>query len=91
MPDKMELTSYDINSFVTLFAHKENATIPVLPNTKYATFGLNLCDEKITSWTYVKDIDDTVSSSAAKLLKNQGRNSTVFSYQKNSNCYLNSS
>ena len=51
---------------MTSFVHKEVSTIPVIPNTKEATFGLNLHDGEITSRTYVKDIDDTVSSSTSK-------------------------
>ena len=64
-PDKIDLLASNIDFFVTPFAHKEVAIIPFHPNTKDAMFGFHLSKDEIRSKTYVEDINDTVSSSAA--------------------------
>ena len=65
-PDKVELTSLDLEFFVYLFSDKETAVIPVLSTTSDASFGFDLQDCELSGCTYIKDVNDTVSSSAAK-------------------------
>ena len=62
-----ELSSSDLEFFVYPFSAKENAVVPVLPNTLDPSFGFELKYCKLSGCTYIKDVNDTVSSSAAKL------------------------
>lgn len=65
-PDKNELKSSYLGFFIYPFSDKEIAIIPVLHNTTDVSFGFDFKDCKLSGWMYVQDIDDTVSSSAAK-------------------------
>ena len=65
--DTTELSSSDLEFFFYTFSAKETAVYPVLLNTLDPSFGFDLKDCKLSGCTYIKDVDDTVSSSAAKL------------------------
>ena len=65
--DDKEITTSDLEFFVYPFADKENATVPVLPSTKDDSFGFKLQDDDLYGRTYIKDLNDTKSSSAAKV------------------------
>ena len=64
--DKTELTLSDLEFFVYPFSDKETTVIPVLPNTSDTSFGFDLKDYKLSGCMYIKDVDDTMSSCAAK-------------------------
>ena len=65
-PDKRELNSSDLEFFLYPFSDKETAVIPVHPSTTHASFGFDLNDYDFSGCAYIKDVDDTVTSSAAK-------------------------
>ena len=61
------------NSFFYPFAEKETIKVPVLPSTKDASFGLKLQDDDIFGRTYIKELSNTKSLSAAKIFSNVKR------------------
>ena len=64
--DKNELQLSNLEFFVYTFSEKETAIIPLLPNTNDASFGFNLKNCELSGYTYVQDVDNTVSFSVAK-------------------------
>ena len=64
--DNNKLTSSDLEFFVYLFSDKETAVIPILPNMSDTLFGFDLTDCKLSGYMYIKDVNDTMLSSAAK-------------------------
>ena len=62
--DTKELDSSDLEFFHP-FSYKETAFIPVLPNTTNFLFGFDLVDCDISGHTYIKDVNNTKSSSTA--------------------------
>ena len=65
-PESKETASSELRFFIYPFAEKEVATIPVVPTNKDQSFGFNLANDELFGRTYVKEIHDTVTSSAAK-------------------------
>ena len=51
------------------FADKEDVILTVNPKTKDDSFGLQLASDNFTGHTYVKEVTDSVSSTAAKAFK----------------------
>ena len=66
-PNKCELHSSDLEFFVYPFSKKQTAVIPVHPSTADFSFGFDLKDCELSGRTYIKDINDTATSSAAWL------------------------
>ena len=64
--DKTELSLSDLEFFVYLFSDKETAVILVLCNMLDALFGFDLMYCKLSSCTYIKDVNNTMLSSATK-------------------------
>ena len=64
--DKKEISSSDLEFFIYPFSEKENATISVLPNNADESFGFKLRDDELYGRTFVQDVANTKSSSAAK-------------------------
>ena len=56
----------NLQFFVYPFSDKQVATIPVLSAATDLSFGLELKDNDLLGCTYVSNIKDTVTSSAAK-------------------------
>ena len=71
--DAKETSIDDLKFFVYPFAEKETIDIPVLPSTKDASFGLKLQDDDIFGRTYIKELSNAKSSSAAKVYGNVKR------------------
>ena len=65
-PDKFELHSSDLEFFVYPFSKKQTAVIPFHPSTADFSFGFDLKDCELSGRTYIKDVDDTATSSAAR-------------------------
>ena len=65
-PDKSELQSSDLEFFVYHFSEKRNCNYSCPSQHNRCIFWFNLKDYKLSSCTYVQDVDDMVSSSAAK-------------------------
>ena len=51
------------------FADKEDVTLTVNPKAKDDSFGFQLASDNLTGRTYVKEVTDSVSSTAAKAFK----------------------
>ena len=64
--DTKELDSSDLEFFVYPFLEKETTVIPVLHTTTDALFGFDLSNCELSGCTYIKNVDNTKSSSAAK-------------------------
>ena len=68
--DNKEISTPDLKFFLYPFADKEIATIPVLPSNKDSSFGFKLQDDDLFGRSYIKEIFDNKSSSAAKVFGN---------------------
>ena len=68
--DAKETSVADLKFFVYPFADKETIKVPVLPSTKDSSFGFQLQDDDLYGRTYVKELSDTKSSTAAKVFGN---------------------
>lgn len=68
--DKKETSTSDLKFFIYPFADKETIQVPILPSNKNSSFGLDLQDDDFSGRTYIKEIADTKSSSAAKIFNN---------------------
>ena len=60
--DSKEIANSDLEFFLYPFSNKEIVTVPVLPNSKDATFGFTFSNNELYGQTYIKDISDTKSS-----------------------------
>ena len=67
--DQDELAALDLDFFVYPFADKEDVTITVNPKAKDDSFGFQLASDDLTGCTYVKELVDSVSSTATKAFK----------------------
>ena len=56
-PDKVDITSSDLEFFVYPFADKEIIDVPVLTNDKNEQFGLQLCNNNLYDRIYIKKIE----------------------------------
>ena len=73
--DQNELAASDLDFLINPFAHKEVVVITANPKTKDETFGFNFANDNLTGHTYVQEIDDSVSSTAAKAFNNNIKSS----------------
>ena len=64
--DQDELSVSDLDFFVYPFVHKEVVKLTVNPKTKDETFSFTLATNDLTGYTYIEEIVDSVSSTAAK-------------------------
>ena len=64
------MSKHDLQFFVYPFSDKEVATIPINLNESSESFGFILNDDELMERTYVKELNNTVKSSAAKSFGN---------------------
>ena len=67
--DQYELAASDLDFFVYPFADKEDVTLTVNPKAKDDSFGFQFASDNLTGRTYVKEVTDSVSSTATKAFK----------------------
>ena len=75
--DQDELTASDLDFFVYPFAHNEIVKLKVNPKTKDETFGFKLASDDLSGRTYIEEVVDSVSSTAAKALNNNVNSSCL--------------
>ena len=63
--DDRSLSFSNLDFFIYPFAHTETADIIVNPKTEDNCFGFKLLDNNLTGRNYIKEVEDTVGSSAA--------------------------
>ena len=68
--DTTETSTDDLKFFVYPFSDKETIKVPILPSTKDSLFGLKLQDDDTFGCTYIKELSNTKTSSAAKVFGN---------------------
>ena len=71
--DPKPLSSTDLHFFVYPFSEKEVATLPVLDSNKDDSFGLALANDELSGRTFIRDIKNNKSSSAARMFGNFNR------------------